>query len=61
VARSFAQVYQSMDRSEQLEDLYVTSVKVSSIRHGQLLMSLRIESSSSLGINMYAEHSYVNR
>ena len=28
MARSFAQVFQSIDRSEQLEDLYVTSVKV---------------------------------
>jgi hypothetical protein len=28
MARSFAQVFQSMDRAEQLEDLYVTSVKV---------------------------------
>lgn len=28
VARSFAQVFQSMDRADQLEDLYVTSVKV---------------------------------
>jgi len=28
MARSFAQVFQSMDRGEQLEDLYVTSVKV---------------------------------
>ncbi|CAF4990533.1 unnamed protein product [Rotaria sp. Silwood1] len=27
MARSFAQVFQSMDRAEQLEDLYVTSVK----------------------------------
>ncbi|CAF3016299.1 unnamed protein product [Rotaria socialis] len=27
IARSFAQVFQSMDRGEQLEDLYVTSVK----------------------------------
>ena len=28
MARSFAQVFQSMDRAEQLEELYVTSVKV---------------------------------
>jgi hypothetical protein len=28
MARSFAQVFQSIDRAEQLEDLYVTSVKV---------------------------------
>lgn len=28
MARSFAQVYQSIDRADQLEDLYVTSVKV---------------------------------
>ena len=28
MSRSFAQVFQSMDRAEQLEDLYVTSVKV---------------------------------
>ena len=30
MSRSFAQVFQSMDRAEQLEDLYVTSVKVMS-------------------------------
>lgn len=28
MARSFAQVFQSMDRADQLEELYVTSVKV---------------------------------
>lgn len=42
MARSFAQVFQSMDRAEQLEELYVTSVKVI---HLSLLIDLRISSS----------------
>lgn len=42
MARSFAQVFQSMDRAEQLEELYVTSVKVS---HLSSLIDLRISSS----------------
>jgi hypothetical protein len=33
MARSFAQVFQSIDRAEQLEELYVTSVKVTNSSH----------------------------
>lgn len=36
MARSFAQVFQSMDRADQLEELYVTSVKVTINSHQQI-------------------------